>query len=219
VRPGRREEYGGHVHAAGVCAAGPDAWQAVHVTKRAQSAEVYGDDIEKVIVSEQEIKDKIAELAKQVDTDYGDKDVLLVGVLKGAVMFMADFARAMARPVELEFMAVSSYGASTSSSGVVRILKDLDRDISDRHVLVVEDIIDSGLTLSWLLRNLATRNPASVEVVALFRKPDAVKVPVDVRYVGFDIANEFVVGYGLDYAERYRDMPYVGVLKPKVYGG
>jgi hypoxanthine phosphoribosyltransferase len=197
----------------------PHAWQGVHVTKRAQPAEVYGDDIEKVIVSEQDIKDKIAELAKQVDADYGDKDVLLVGVLKGAVMFMADFARAMSRPVELEFMAVSSYGASTSSSGVVRILKDLDRDISGRHVLVIEDIIDSGLTLSWLLRNLASRNPASVEVVALFRKPDAVKVPVNVRYVGFDIANEFVVGYGLDYAERYRDMPYVGVLKPEVYGG
>jgi hypoxanthine phosphoribosyltransferase len=180
-------------------------------------AGVYENDIERVIASEEAIQDKIAELAKQVDSEYADKDVLLVGVLKGAVMFMADFARAMERPVELEFMAVSSYGASTSSSGVVRILKDLDRDISGRHVLVVEDIIDSGLTLSWLLRNLASRNPASIEVVALFRKPDAVKVPVNVRYVGFDIANEFVVGYGLDYAERYRDMPFVGVLKPEVY--
>jgi len=185
----------------------------------APPTEPYIDDIERIVVTKQEITDKIAELAKQVDADYGDKDVLLVGVLKGAVMFMADFARALSRPVELEFMAVSSYGASTSSSGVVRILKDLDRDISGRHVLVVEDIIDSGLTLSWLLRNLASRNPASVEVVALFRKPEAVKVPVEVRYVGFDIANEFVVGYGLDYAERYRDMPYVGVLKPGVYGG
>jgi hypoxanthine phosphoribosyltransferase len=132
-------------------------------------------------------------------------------------MFMADFARAMQRPVELEFMAISSYGASTSSSGVVRILKDLDRDITGKHVLVIEDIIDSGLTLSWLLRNLASRNPASVEVVALFRKPDAIRVAVDVKYVGFDIENEFVVGYGLDYAERYRDMPYVGLLKPEVY--
>ena len=185
----------------------------------APPTEPYTDDIERIVVTKQEITDKIAELAKQVDADYGDKDVLLVGVLKGAVMFMADFARALSRPVELEFMAVSSYGASTSSSGVVRILKDLDRDISGRHVLVVEDIIDSGLTLSWLLRNLASRNPASVEVVALFRKPEAVKVPVEVRYVGFDIANEFVVGYGLDYAERYRDMPYVGVLKPAIYGG
>jgi hypoxanthine phosphoribosyltransferase len=185
----------------------------------APPTEPYTDDIERIVVTKQEIIDKIAELAKQVDADYGDRDVLLVGVLKGAVMFMADFARALSRPVELEFMAVSSYGASTSSSGVVRILKDLDRDISGRHVLVVEDIIDSGLTLSWLLRNLASRNPASVEVVALFRKPEAVKVPVEVRYVGFDIANEFVVGYGLDYAERYRDMPYVGVLKPAIYGG
>jgi hypoxanthine phosphoribosyltransferase len=185
--------------------------------RRELAAMLYEDDIEKVVVTEEEIREKIADLAKQVDSDYADRDVLLVGVLKGAVMFMADFARAMQRPVQMEFMAVSSYGASTSSSGVVRILKDLDRDISGRHVLVVEDIIDSGLTLSWLLRNLASRNPASVEVVALFRKPEAVKVQVDVRYVGFDIANEFVVGYGLDYAERYRDMPFVGVLKPEVY--
>ena len=178
---------------------------------------LYGADIERVVVTEDEIRAKIAELAKRVAEDYGDVEPLLVGVLKGAVMFMADFARELTRPVTMEFMAVSSYGASTSSSGVVRILKDLDKDITGRHVLVVEDIIDSGLTLSWLLKNLASRNPASVDVVALFRKPDAVKVPVDVRYVGFDIANEFVVGYGLDYAERYRDMPYVGVLKRSVY--
>jgi hypoxanthine phosphoribosyltransferase len=178
---------------------------------------VYGGDIERVVVTEDEIKAKIAELAKRVSEDYTDAEPLLVGVLKGAVMFMADFARELTRPVTMEFMAVSSYGASTSSSGVVRILKDLDKDITGKHVLVVEDIIDSGLTLSWLLKNLQSRNPASVEVVALFRKPDAVKVPVDVRYVGFDIANEFVVGYGLDYAERYRDMPYVGVLKRQVY--
>jgi hypoxanthine phosphoribosyltransferase len=192
------------------------AWHAEVVTSHLDG--VYGDDIEKVVVTEDEIKTKIAELAKRVSEDYADVEPLLVAVLKGAVMFMADFARELTRPVTMEFMAVSSYGASTSSSGVVRILKDLDKDITDRHVLVVEDIIDSGLTLSWLLKNLASRNPASVEVVALFRKPDAVKVPVDVRYVGFDIANEFVVGYGLDYAERYRDMPYVGVLKPSVYG-
>jgi hypoxanthine phosphoribosyltransferase len=178
---------------------------------------VYDGDIERVVVSEQAIQDKIAELAAAIDADYADRDILLVGVLKGAVMFMSDLARALTRPVELEFMAVSSYGSATSSSGIVRILKDLDRDISDRHVLVVEDIIDSGLTLSWLLRNLASRQPASLEVVALLRKPDAIKVEVPVRYIGFDIPNEFVVGYGLDYAERYRGLRHVGRLKPEVY--
>jgi len=181
----------------------------------------YGADIERVVVTEEQIRDRTAELAKQVAAEYGAvPGVLLVCVLKGAVMFMADFARALGRlgpPVELEFMAISSYGQGTTSSGVVRILKDLDRDIAARHVLVVEDIVDSGLTLSWLLRYLASRSPASVEVVTLFRKPDAVKVPVPVRFVGFDIPSEFVVGYGLDYAERYREMPYVGVLKPEVY--
>jgi hypoxanthine phosphoribosyltransferase len=181
----------------------------------------YDADISRVIVSEDQIRDKTAELAKQVAADYAHVDaVLLVGVLKGAVMFMADFARAMGRegrPVELEFMAVSSYGQRATSSGVVRILKDLDRDIAGRHVLVVEDIVDSGLTLSWLLRYLASRSAASVEVVALLRKPDAVQVKVPVRYVGFDIENEFVVGYGLDYAERYRELPYVGVLRSEVY--
>ncbi|GAA1705021.1 hypoxanthine phosphoribosyltransferase [Fodinicola feengrottensis] len=183
----------------------------------ARTTSLYESDIERVVVSEDEIRVKTAELGKQIAADYGEREPLLVGVLKGAVMFMADFARAVPLPTQLEFMAVSSYGASTSSSGVVRILKDLDSDIAGRHVLVVEDIIDSGLTLSWLCRNLAARNPASVEVVALLRKPDAIKVPVDVRYVGFDIPNEFVVGYGLDYNERYRDLPYVGLLKPSVY--
>lgn len=178
---------------------------------------MYDGEIDTVIVSEQEISDKIAELARTISADYADRDVLLVGVLKGAVMFMSDLARALTRPVELEFMAVSSYGSAASSSGIVRILKDLDRDISGKHVLVVEDIIDSGLTLSWLLRNLSTRQPASLEVVALLRKPDAVKVDVPVRYLGFDIPNEFVVGYGLDYAQRYRDLPYVAILKPDVY--
>ena len=178
---------------------------------------MYDGDIDTVVVSEQQIRDKIAELARVIDTDYADREIMLVGVLKGAVMFMSDLARALRRPVELEFMAVSSYGSATSSSGIVRILKDLDRDISDRHVLVVEDIIDSGLTLSWLLRNLTSRQPASLEVVALLRKPDAVKVEVPVRYVGFDIPNEFVVGYGLDYADRYRGLPYVGRLAPQVY--
>ena len=178
---------------------------------------MYDGDIETVVVSEQAIQAKITELAAAIDADYTDRDILLVGVLKGAVMFMSDLARALTRPVELEFMAVSSYGSATSSSGIVRILKDLDRDISNRHVLVVEDIIDSGLTLSWLLRNLSSRQPASLEVVALLRKPDAIEVNVPVRYVGFDIPNEFVVGYGLDYAERYREMPMVGVLRPGVY--
>ncbi|KAA5829621.1 hypoxanthine phosphoribosyltransferase [Saccharopolyspora hirsuta] len=180
---------------------------------------MYDGDIASVLISEQQIKDKVTELAKQVDEDYHQAggDLLLVGVLKGAVMFMTDFARALPQPAQLEFMAVSSYGSSTSSSGVVRILKDLDRDIANRHVLIVEDIIDSGLTLSWLLKNLSSRNPASLEVCTLLRKPDAVQVDVPVKYVGFDIPNEFVVGYGLDYAERYRDLPYIGTLDPKVY--
>jgi hypoxanthine phosphoribosyltransferase len=174
-------------------------------------------DIDAVIVTADQISVKISELAKQIDQDYADREPLLVGVLKGAVMFMSDLARTMSRPSTMEFMAVSSYGSSTTSSGVVRILKDLDRDIAGQHVLIVEDIIDSGLTLSWLLKNLHSRNPASVRVVALLRKPDAIKVEVTVEYVGFDIPNEFVVGYGLDYAERYRDLPYIGRLRPSVY--
>jgi len=183
---------------------------------------LYDDDIASVLITEEEIKAKVDELARQVAADQptvvapGD-DLLLVGVLKGAVMFMTDFARALPMPVQLEFMAVSSYGSATSSSGVVRILKDLDRDIAGRNVLVVEDIVDSGLTLSWLCKNLMTRNPASLEVCALLRKPDAIRVEVPVKYVGFDIPNEFVVGYGLDYAERYRELPYIGTLDPKVY--
>ena len=179
--------------------------------------DVYDGDIDEILIREDEIAAKIAELADEISADYADRELLLVGVLKGAVMVMSDLARALGRPVTLEFMAVSSYGSSTSSSGIVRILKDLDRDISGQHVLVVEDIVDSGLTLSWLLRNLSTRQPASLEVVALLRKPDAVKVPVHVKYVGFEIPNEFVVGYGLDFAERYRDLPYIARLKPEVY--
>jgi hypoxanthine phosphoribosyltransferase len=180
---------------------------------------VYDGEIEKVLIDERQIAAKTIELAAQVSADYADREILLVGVLKGAVMFMSDLARALSRPTELDFMAVSSYGSSTSSSGIVRILKDLDRDISDKHVLVVEDIIDSGLTLSWLLKNLRSRRPLSLEVCALLRKPDAIKVQVPVKYVGFDIPPEFVVGYGLDYAERYRDLPYIGLLKPAVYSG
>jgi hypoxanthine phosphoribosyltransferase len=169
-------------------------------------------DIAEVLVTEQQIADRIAELAAEIDQEYVGREVLLVGVLKGAVMVMADLSRALGVPATMEFMAVSSYGSSTSSSGVVRILKDLDRSIEGKHVLVVEDIIDSGLTLSWLLRNLRSRGPASVEVVALLRKPDAITVDLKVRYVGFDIPSAFVVGYGLDYGERYRTLPYVGTL-------
>ncbi|MBD3140824.1 hypoxanthine phosphoribosyltransferase [Microbispora bryophytorum] len=178
-----------------------------------------GKDLSKVLISEQELQEKIRELADRIDTDYAGREVLIVGVLKGAVMVMADLARALHVPVQMDWMAVSSYGAGTISSGVVRVLKDLDTDIAGRHVLVVEDIIDSGLTLSWLMNNLKSRHPASVEICTLLRKPDAVKVELDVRYVGFDIPNEFVIGYGLDYAERYRNLPFIGTLAPHVYGG
>ena len=174
-------------------------------------------EIDEVLITERQIQDKVKELAAQIDADYAGREILLVGVLKGAVMVMADLARALETPTSMEFMAVSSYGSSTTSSGVVRILKDLDREIADRHVLVVEDIIDSGLTLSWLLRNMRSRGPASVEVCALLRKPDASKVDVDVRYLGFDIPADFVVGYGLDHAERYRDLPFIGRLRPEAY--
>jgi hypoxanthine phosphoribosyltransferase len=194
-------------------------WHAVDVPE--QSAELYPGDIKSVLLSSGEIQGRIAQLGAQLGEDYrnmlAEQDLLLVTVLKGAVMFVTDLARAIPLPTQLEFMAVSSYGSSTSSSGVVRILKDLDRDISDRDVLIVEDIVDSGLTLSWLLRNLASRGPRSLRVCALLRKPDAVRADVDIQYVGFDIPNEFVVGYGLDYAERYRDLPYIGTLDPKVY--
>jgi hypoxanthine phosphoribosyltransferase len=187
---------------------------------------VYDGDIASTLVTEQAIREKTAELAVEIGRDYahggramdrGESDLVLVGVLKGAVMFMTDLARALPVPVQLEFMAVSSYGSATSSSGVVRILKDLDRDIAGRNVLIVEDIIDSGLTLSWLLKNLESRHPATLEVCTLLRKPDAVKADVDVKYVGFDIPNEFVVGYGLDYDERYRNLRSVGTLAPHVY--
>ncbi len=175
------------------------------------------DDVESVLVTEKEIAAKVEELAAAINVDYAGRELLLVGVLKGAVMIMADLARALTVPVTMDYMAVSSYGSGSSSSGVVRILKDLDRDISGRHVLVVEDVIDSGLTLSWLLRYLRSRGPATLEVCALLRKPDAVQVDVPVAYMGFDIPNVFVVGYGLDYAQRYRNLPYVGTLRPEVY--
>jgi hypoxanthine phosphoribosyltransferase len=174
-------------------------------------------DITKVLVTEEQIANRIEELAREIENKYEGKDLLLVGVLKGAVMFMADLSRAIQLPVTMDWMAVSSYGSGTQSSGVVRILKDLDADVLGRNVLIVEDIIDSGLTLSWLISNLTARGAASVEVVALLRKPDAAKVDVDVAWVGFDIPNEFVVGYGLDYAEHYRTLKDVGVLAPAVY--
>ncbi len=176
-------------------------------------------DLEAVLISAEELQARLGQLAAQVDADYRDKDLLIVGVLKGAVMVVADFIRALTIPVEMDWMAVSSYGSSTKSSGVVRILKDLDADLSGRHVLIVEDILDSGLTLSWLLRNLRSRGAASVEVLTLLRKPDAMRTEVDVRYLGFDIPNDFVVGYGLDYAEKYRNLDCVAKLSPSVYEG
>ena len=174
-------------------------------------------DIQEVLVTKEQIRDRVAELAAEIDSHYRDKDVLLIGILKGAVPFMADISRAMQIPTKQDWMAVSSYGSGTVSSGVVRILKDLDTDVKDRNVLIVEDIIDSGLTLSWLTANLRARGAASVEIVALLRKPDAAKVQIAVRWVGFDIPNAFVVGYGLDYDERYRSLDGVGVLAPSVY--
>jgi hypoxanthine phosphoribosyltransferase len=175
------------------------------------------DDLTSVLVTEKQIHEKIAELSRRIEADYAGENLLLVGVLRGAVMLMADLARELKLPIEMDWMAVSSYGSGTKSSGVVRILKDLDSDLQGRKVLIVEDIIDSGLTLSWLRTNLENRGAASVEICALLRKPDAAKVQVDVRYIGFEIPNAFVVGYGLDYAEKYRNFRDIGVLAPHVY--
>ena len=179
----------------------------------------YGKDVEAVLIPQEELQARIQELADEVSEAHkdSDQDLILICVLKGAVFFLTDFARKLSIPAELEFMAVSSYGNATTSSGVVRILKDLDRDIAGRDVLIVEDIIDSGLTLSWLIKNLRSRQPRSLEVVTLLRKPEVVTADIDMFDVGFDIPNEFVIGYGLDYAERYRDLPYVGTLHPDVY--
>lgn len=174
-------------------------------------------DVSHVIIDEEQIQQRIRELGTQISADYGDEPVLLVAVLRGAALFVADLARTITSPVEIDFMAVSSYGSSTKSSGVVRILKDLDEVIEDRHVLVVEDILDTGLTLKYLLKNLASRKPRSLEVVTLLNKEGKQRVPIDCKYVGFEIPDEFVIGYGLDYAERYRNLPYIGVLKPEVY--
>lgn len=176
-----------------------------------------GTDLERILLSEAQIDQRLEEMAAAIDADYQGHEILLVGVLRGAVMVMADLARKLHTPAQMDWMAVSSYGSGTRSSGVVRILKDLDTDLKDKHVLIIEDIIDSGLTLSWLESNLRSRGPASLNIAALLRKPDAAKVQVDVRYVGFEIPNEFVVGYGLDYAERYRNLPFIGTLAPHVY--
>jgi hypoxanthine phosphoribosyltransferase len=174
-------------------------------------------DLTEILITEEQIRSRIAELAREVEHDYAGKDVLLIGVLKGAVMVMADLSRELRIPVTMDWMAVSSYGSGTQSSGVVRILKDLDTDLSGKTVLIVEDIIDSGLTLSWLLSNLRSRGPESIEIFTLLRKPEAARVEIDVKYVGFDIPNQFVVGYGLDYDERYRTLRGVGILAPAVY--
>ena len=176
-----------------------------------------GNDLEHVLLTEKQIHARLEELAADIWRDYHDKDVLLVGVLKGAILVMADLMRALPGSAPMDWMAVSSYGSGTKSSGVVRILKDLDTDISGRHVLIVEDIIDSGLTLNWIRANLTSREPASLEICTLLRKPEAAKVAIDCKYVGFDIPNEFVVGYGLDYDERYRNLRDIGTLAPHVY--
>lgn len=175
------------------------------------------NDLTEILITEEQIRAKIAELARAIETDYAGRDILLVGVLKGAVMVMADLARELSLPVTMDWMAVSSYGSGTESSGVVRILKDLDTDLSGKTVLIVEDIIDSGLTLSWLLANLRSRGPESIEICAFLRKPEAATVDIDVRYVGFEIPNKFVVGYGLDYSEKYRNLRGIGILSPTVY--
>lgn len=175
------------------------------------------DELAQILITEEEIAARLDEMAAQIDADYEGEDLLLIGVLKGAVYVMADLSRRLHHDVQMDWMAVSSYGSGTKTSGVVRILKDLDQDVAGRHVLIVEDIIDSGLTLSWLQANLLGRGATSVKIATALRKPEAAKVDVDVAYVGFDIPDEFVVGYGLDYAEKYRNLPFVGTLQPHVY--
>lgn len=178
-----------------------------------------GEDLKEILITEEQISSRLDELAAEIDRDYEGREILVIGVLKGAVMVMADLTRKLHTPLTMDWMAVSSYGSGTRSSGVVRILKDLETDLEGRHVLIIEDIVDSGLTLSWLKTNLESRGPASVEIATLLRKPDAASVDIDVEYVGFDIPNEFVVGYGLDYDQKYRNLPFIGTLAPHVYGG
>jgi hypoxanthine phosphoribosyltransferase len=184
----------------------------------ADYVEAYRPDIDRILISADEIQGKLAEMGEAITADYAGRSLLLVGVLKGAFVVMADLSRSIRLPLQFDFMAVSSYGAATKTSGVVRILKDLDHELEDRDVLVVEDIVDSGLTLKYLLKNLAARKPSSLEVAALLRKEGIQQVPLDIRYVGFDIPNEFVVGYGLDFDERYRNLPYIATLRPEAYG-
>ena len=174
-------------------------------------------DIERVLLSEEQLRQRVRELGEEISKEYADKEILMIGVLRGAVMFMADLARAITVPVMIDFMAVSSYGTSTSSSGIVRILKDLDEEVAGKHVLIVEDIIDSGLTLSYLVDNIKSRQPASVRICTLLNKPERRKVDLEVNYNGFVVPDEFVVGYGLDYAEKYRNVPFIGILKPAIY--
>ena len=175
------------------------------------------NDVERVLISAEELAKRTEELGAQITADYDGKEILMIGVLRGAVLFMSDLARAIKIPVAIDFMAVSSYGSGTSSSGVVRILKDLDEDVAGKHVLVVEDIIDSGLTLNYLLDNLKSRKPASIKICTLLNKPERRKVDVKIDYNGFTVPDYFVVGYGLDYAEKYRNLPFIGILKPEVY--
>ena len=174
-------------------------------------------DIERVLLSEEQLRQRVRELGEEISKEYAGKEILMIGVLRGAVMFMADLARAIDVPVMIDFMAVSSYGTSTSSSGIVRILKDLDEEVAGKHVLIVEDIIDSGLTLSYLVDNIKSRQPASVRICTLLNKPERRKVDLEVNYNGFTVPDEFVVGYGLDYAEKYRNVPFIGILKPAIY--
>lgn len=183
-----------------------------------EASDIAGD-LDKVLLTKEQLQERLKEMAAQIDADYATGDLLVVGVLKGAVMFVADLTRCLKRSVEMDWMAVSSYGSGTKSSGVVRILKDLDADVHGRNVLILEDIVDSGLTLAWLKENLEARGAQSVRIAAMLRKPEALKVDVDVHYVGYDIPNEFVVGYGLDYAEKYRNLDCIGTLAPHVYGG
>lgn len=176
-------------------------------------------DLEKVLISSEEIQSKVGQIGAEVTRDYAGERPLLVGILRGGVVFLSDLMRAVDLPCEIDFMDISSYGAGTSSSGVVRILKDLEEDITGRHVLIVEDIVDTGLTLSYLTRALLARKPASLEICALLTKPSRRKVRIDVKYLGFEVPDEFVVGYGLDYAGAYRNLPDIGVLKPEIFGG
>lgn len=177
------------------------------------------NDIQQVLLSADQIAVRVKEIGEQISADYAGEEILMIGVLRGAVIFMSDLARAISIPVAIDFMAVSSYGASTTSSGIVRILKDLDEEVAGRHVVVVEDIIDSGLTLNYLLDNLHSRKPASIRLVTLLNKPERRKKEVHVDYNGFTIPDHFVVGYGLDYAEKYRNLPFIGILKPEAYEG